>query len=250
MALSEAPADPCGTCGLCCRSYLVPLCGRDVWHISTRQRMAPEQFVFACEQNTPTADGFYLDPTATSYLLALDKRGKLRAQNPCIFLLELQGGYSRCGIYAHRPVVCRDYPMRAVAGGVELRADVLCPPDSWSPATLRRPSWTAALQRRRMHFDIYSLVVARWNAHLTTGDSNTQANLGDYLGYLLNVYERLDALEREYGEERVSAVECRWGEDQPADGAQPGKADPPAWLTYAGAVRAIVNAFYQAVPSL
>jgi hypothetical protein len=61
-----------------------------------------------------------------------------------------------------------------------------------------------------MHFNIYNLVVARWNAHLTVGNANRKENLGGYLGCLLNVYERLDALEREYGEARVSEVESEW----------------------------------------
>jgi Fe-S-cluster containining protein len=257
MELSEgkAPADPCGTCGVCCRSYMVPLCGRDVWQISIRLRMAPEQFVFAYREDAPTADAFYLDPAGAAYSLCLDKRGKRsgfdwQAQSPCIFLLELQGGHCRCGIYAHRPMVCRDYPMRAVAGGVAVRDDVLCPPNSWSPAMLRRPSWSIALQRRRMHFDIYRVVVARWNAHLTAGNANRTENLDGYLGYLLNVYERLDALEREYGEARVGEVEREWGNDQPESGEPPSDDDLAAWLIYAGTVRAIVNAFYPAVPPL
>jgi Fe-S-cluster containining protein len=243
--MPDTEKDPCGTCGLCCRSYLVPVCGLDVWKICVSQRLPPEQFVFAAEQDTPRADGFYLDPASAPFGLALEKRGRLRAKGPCVFLLELRGGHSRCGIYEHRPVVCGAYPMLDVGGAVEPRSDALCPPDAWSPAALRRPSWSTAMQRRRMHFDIYHLVVARWNAHLPPAGTRDPHRLGDYLAYLLNVYDRLARLADGLGEDRVGAIERFWGTDPGSEsGAGAG------WLNYAAEVREIVNAFYPAVPPL
>ena len=38
------PHNSCASCGICCRSHIIPLSGYDVWRISTRQHLSPEQF--------------------------------------------------------------------------------------------------------------------------------------------------------------------------------------------------------------
>src|SRR6266498_4427592 len=147
--LSPEPtaANPCATCGQCCRSYIVSVCGHDVWQISTRQRLSPERFLVACPQDEPRRDGFLLVATGATYGLMLDQQGPLEATQPCVFLLQLGGGHARCGIYDHRPVVCQAYPMGRSDAGILKRDNVLCPPDSWSPSQLRHPAWRPALQR-------------------------------------------------------------------------------------------------------
>jgi Fe-S-cluster containining protein len=238
--MDEEIASPCSTCGKCCRGYVVPLCGRDVWRISTSQRLSPEHFVFAREQQSEVADAFHLDQDR-AYHLALDKRGPLRLHSPCVFLLELGGGYSRCGIYAERPLVCRTYPMQLRNGVTELRSQVLCPPGAWSSAALAHPSWTVGLQQQRMHQDIYHLVVARWNLQLAARGAAATANLGEYLSYLLNVYERLDRLEQAVGAAELAEVARCWRFGAgPSGNAQ----DDATWSRYAASVREVVDTFY------
>ena len=237
--MSEEAASPCSTCGVCCRNYLVPLCGRDVWRISTSQHLPPEQFVFARAAQSRAADAFHLDQEQ-AYHLALDKRGRMRVQSPCVFLVELGGGHSRCGIYAERPVVCRTYPMHLGNAVAQMRTDVLCPPGAWPPAALAQPSWTAALLWQRMHLDIYHLVVARWNLRMAARGDGARASLGEYLSYLLNIYESLDRLERSVGAAHLAEVSRCW---RLGKGASGNNDDDVTWAEYAVTVQEVVQAF-------
>jgi Fe-S-cluster containining protein len=235
--------NPCSTCGLCCRNYIVTVCGYDAWLICTRQRLNPEQFLVAVPQNPPGRDGFQLEPNGAPYGLMLDKAGPLKHTQPCVFLLQLGGGRDRCGIYAERPVVCQSYPMAFRHRHVVQRNNVLCPPDAWPEEEVRRPEWREAVQRQRMHFEVYYQVVARWNArvnaagaekrfagptYVATGRGDWRATsapgrrfaLREYLDYLLNVYTRLAGLDAAVGEAELARVRDAWGivprEGQPA----------------------------------
>jgi Fe-S-cluster containining protein len=152
--MSQLPHNPCHTCGACCRSYAVPVCGYDLWRISTYQRLRPQEYVVAARQKDVTPEGFRLEREGPTYFLVLDKQGKLVPNNPCIFLVRLGGNHDRCGIYTHRPVVCQVYPMTVRNQVILQREDALCPPNAWPEAMLQHPAWRAALQRQRMHFDI------------------------------------------------------------------------------------------------
>ncbi len=245
--MSDRPHNPCGTCGICCRSYIVPLCGYDVWRISTLQRLGPEQFVIACEQGQPGADGFLLDDGQSHYGLVLDKRGPVNPKRPCVFLIDLAGGHSRCGIYEHRPVVCQAYPMVLSQTGVAQRRDSLCPPNSWPPAAIARPHWHLALQRQRMHIDIYHLVVACWNQRVVSRGSGTTHSLGEFFDYLMNVYDRLETLAIETGAQALGEIERTWGQSAaaPHDSATAdAPPEAPIWYEYCGRAGTIIDEFY------
>jgi Fe-S-cluster containining protein len=248
-------ADPCSTCGLCCRSYIVPVCGDDVWRISNRQRLAPEQFLIACPQQTPGADGFFLAPGGQAYGLALDKRGRFHPKRPCVFLVELAGGQSRCGVYDHRPVVCQAYPMSLRGTLVTQRADSLCPPGSWTEVEVARPAWRAAQQRQRMRFDVYHEVVAYWNARVAAAGAAFPAArfpLVEYLSYVLNVYARLAALDEGLGPEGLERLVAGWptgllpGAEVAAEYLPDGA---PDWLAYLRRARRIIEPFYGVAPA-
>ena len=249
--MTERRHNPCATCGACCRSYLVPVCGYDVWLISTRQRLGPEQFLLTIPQQEPGPDGFRLEPEGPTYGLALDKQGPLRATQPCVFLVHLTDGNDRCGIYAERPVVCQSYPMSTWRASVIQRRDALCPSGSWSDADIGTPSWRDALQRLRMHFDIYHEVVARWNARVATAAARAQFDLREYFSYLLNVHDRLAALDDAMGAAALAEVQAAWpalpspGDVAPSAAGSDGKA---VWLQYFGRVRQIVQGFYPGTP--
>jgi Fe-S-cluster containining protein len=237
--MSAVPHNPCATCGACCRSYIVPVCGYDVWRISASQRLAPEQFLVPIPQNPPRSDGFLLEKDAPPYGLALDKRGRFHPNQPCIFLVELKGGHSRCGIYAHRPTVCQAYPMTLRDGETTQYPDALCPPGSWPEAAVRRPSWREAIARRTLHFAIYEDVVSRWNARVLAAPPGTAFSLFAFYDYLINVYDRLDALNCEVGAPALDEIQRTWGSD-PADSNEP----RPLWLDYHAAVRQMLVGFY------
>jgi Fe-S-cluster containining protein len=242
-------ANPCADCGACCRSYVVPVYGYDVWLISRRERLSPQDFLIACAQSKPAGDGFRLDADGPAYGLALDKRGRVHPKQPCIFLLRLADGSERCGIYAHRPVVCQAYPMALWSGVVFQRREALCPPDSWSLAEVVRPSWRSALQRVRMHFDVYQEVVACWNARVAAAPPARRLAPARYYDFLLNVYDALAAVDERFGAAGMAAVQASWpnhprSEEALAAAARAaGAADEPPWLAYLGEARPVIDRF-------
>jgi Fe-S-cluster containining protein len=272
----DAPrVNPCATCGACCRSYIVPVCGYDVWLICTRQRLSPAQFLVAAQRDPAGFDGFRLEQGGPHYGLMLDKRGRLHPKQPCVFLVRLADGNDRCGVYAERPVVCQSYPMSLLKGVVTQRGDTLCPPGAWPAPAVQRPAWRHALQRMRMHFDVYYEVVARWNARVAAGPG-AGLGLGQYYSYLINVYDRLAALDATVGQEQLVRIRDTWGVvPAPADTSEasgapqasdaasgessgdsaaaaevsvPGDAYP--WLAYLSCARQIVDGFFPEVAPL
>jgi Fe-S-cluster containining protein len=248
---AEPSQQPCATCGACCRDYVVPVFGHDVWRISTGQRLSPEHFVVAYPQKAAALDGFLLEAGGVSFSLALDKRGPFKAGRSCVFLVELVGGHARCGIYAQRPVVCRAYPMTIWSGVVAQRPESLCPPDSWPLAAVLRPAWRSALQRLRLQWDIYGEVVARWNARVAAASTHRSFALPEFLSYLINVYDRLAALERELGEATMTEVEATWP-NVPRAPLDPRllAADAAAlpWLGYFSRARQVIDTYYPDIP--
>ncbi len=250
------PHNPCATCGACCRSYVVPVCGYDVWLISTGQRLSPEQFLVACPQEEPGFDGLRLEAEGITYGLALDKQGRFHPSRPCVFLMHFANGHMRCGIYPHRPSVCRVYPMSIWNGVVYKTEESLCPPGAWPEDEPQRPGWRAALQRMYMHFDIYNEVVARWNAHVAKAGQQVQGirfTLHEYFSYLLNVYDRLAALNRQIGDEELSRIQAGWptaprpqislAELRIRTGQHP-------WLEYLMKAREVIDRFYPEIEPL
>jgi len=251
-------SDPCGTCARCCKSYVVTVCGYDVWLICTQQRLSPEQFLVVFPPAEAGLDSFLLESGGPPLGLMLDKQGPLKAKQPCVFLMHFGGGIERCGIYAQRPVVCQSYPMTVWRGDVQIRDDVLCPPDAWPAAAVRRPAWRVALQRQRMHFDVYRQAVMRWNARVAAAPARRFAS-GEYFSYLLNVYDRLARLDGEVGEAELLRVRDSWGllrrvgdpaPSRPADGSPRQVRVPPGdypWVDYLLRVKAVIDGFFPEV---
>lgn len=246
-----APHNPCATCGACCRSYIVPVCGYDVWLLSTYQRLNPKQFLVAYPQEEVSIDGFRLDAESKPYGLALDKQGKFALDKPCIFLMHLGEGNDRCGVYDHRPVTCRAYPMALWDRTIFLRKDAMCPPRSWPLAQLQEPSWKVALRRFHMHFDMYREVIGRWNGHVALSPEGTRFKFSDYFNYIMNVYDRLALLDAELGEAALKEVEGGWPTlPRPSlevDEFRVRVGELP-WLDYLSRARQIIDSFYPEVP--
>ena len=186
---NPAQSHPCDTCGDCCRSYLVPLCGHDVWSISRYLHLPPSKFAIAWQEEEPSVDGFRLERDGPLFSLVLDKRSWSRDRSPCIFLMRLPGGRDRCGIYDHRPVSCRAYPMLLVHDTIRLRDDSLCPPDAWPPDEPTKPGGRVAVEQAHHHFAVYQIVLSVWNQRVRAAE--TAHTLEDYYAYLLDAYDRV-----------------------------------------------------------
>lgn len=249
--MTWAPASPCAACGACCRAYIVPVCGHDVWRICRGQHLSPEQFLIPCPQEQPEGDGFRLEREGKTYALALDKQGRLVKTQPCVFLVDLPGGGGKCGIYADRPIVCQTYPMSLMQGVVFERTKTQCPPGSWSPHAPKDPVWRTRLQRLHLRYDVYAEVVARWNARVELDTTGAVLTFFEYFGYVLNVYDRLTALDSILGEDTVSAVEASWpGIPRPDDPAELPLREPGPWLSYFKEVRRLLDQVFPRVPPL
>ena len=253
--MSEAPADqhnPCATCGACCRNYLVPLFGYDVWLIATRQRLSPESFCLIYPEKEARPESFHLEADGQDYSLALDKKGRFALKKSCIFLMELPGENARCGVYDHRPVVCRSYPMSMWSRVVAQRRETLCPPDAWPLKEVTHPRWAVALRRLCLDLDVYGEVVTRWNARVATRPGFSFA-LPEFFSYLLNVYDRLATLDESLGPERMAEVESTWPTfprpalDDPAKLQELAEQGVP-WARYLIHARLAIDSFYPTIP--
>jgi Fe-S-cluster containining protein len=243
--------DPCAPCGLCCRSYLVPVFGHDVWRITTELGLAPERFLFVAEQAEPDPLGFRLDAGGTTHGLALMKEEPITATQPCVFL-EQDGDRSRCGIYHQRPITCRAYPMGKLGAAVYQRAATLCPPDAWTEADLTARHWRTTLQTLRMQRDVYVEAVARWNAAVVRWAPPAPLPATVYSGYLLTVYRGIAELEETVGPTALEPVVDEWARlpQRTAADAAGGRETEPAWIAHFRAVRAVIDRTFPELPPL
>jgi Fe-S-cluster containining protein len=192
----------------------------------------------------PDPDTFRLRPGGTQFRLVLEKRGTFEPTGPCVFLMELGGGHSRCGVYDDRPSVCRIYPTRMTQGVLALGGDVLCPPDAWSAEDVALRHWRDAHRRMRFHFDVYVEVVRRWNARIDAMD--TSSKVTEYLDYVLNVYAGLAAVDAAVPATELENIALEWrSPPQERDGGE-----PPRWLRYFRDARDVIDQFFPEVPPL
>jgi Fe-S-cluster containining protein len=175
---------------------VVSLLGYDVWRISRGLRLSPELFVLVHDQPQPADDGFLLEPDGWPQGLALDKQGSFDPKQPCVFLLELGGGQARCGIYEHRPAVCRTYPMALREAVTRLRDDALCPSGAWSAEEIGQLAWTRELRAYREHWNVYVAIVQRWNQRVQS-QAEGRFSFSHYLAYILNAYDWIASSEPE-----------------------------------------------------
>jgi Fe-S-cluster containining protein len=204
-----------GCNGRCCYHYIVPVTGYDAYTIASAQNLSMEQFLTYVPEEKATAWGFCLDQTKTTYSLVLNKQRSRRKKKPCIFLISLPGGYGRCGIYPHRPLVCQTYPAVLHNGSVDIREDVACPKDSWNIAAMDLPTWRLSLLRMEMEYAIYHLIVSQWNERVKNGPAGGSYSILQYFAYLMNVYYRLEQLKHSISSEEMSLITRTWGQRPP-----------------------------------
>lgn len=183
---------PCARCTEgCCREYLVTVTGLDVFRITRGLGLAPSQFVVAVPLGDRHAEGFRLGAEDARYQLALDKRRDGPNAGWCVFWMRLGAHAGRCGIYAHRPQVCRTYPATLVDGEVARRDDVLCPAGSWGPGSaLASPEWRRRAERQFAEYELDAIVNHHWNLHAAVAEGDDP--LDAYVSWMLAVYAALD----------------------------------------------------------
>jgi Fe-S-cluster containining protein len=217
-----------------------------VWRIASSQRLAPQQFLVAMSSKDPDPDTFRLTHGGTPYRLVLEKRGVFEPTAPCVFLLELGGGHSRCGVYNDRPSVCRTYPTKFSDDVVALNSDVRCPPDSWSAEDIALRHWRDAHRRMRFQLDVYIEVVSRWNARIDTMPPESKSTVSEYLDYLLNVYTGLAALDATIETAELERVVLEWR----SAASRGDTSESSRWLKYFRDARVVIDGFFPTVAPL
>jgi hypothetical protein len=139
------------------------------------------------------------------------------------------------------------------SGIVAERPDSLCPTGAWPLADVLRPGWRGALQGLRMQLDVYGEVIARWNARVDASPPEKAYVLPELLAFVMNVYDRLAALDAAAGPEHLTRIVATWPNfprapldldvlDEP-EGA-------PLWLRYFFQARQVIDGFYPELPRL
>ncbi len=241
------PHIPCVSClAPCCFRHIVAVTGYDAWRISTRLRLPMEEFLIFGHVPGEERVSFRLRPGGEGYILALaKKRGKAKAQNrPCSFLVQLPGGFNRCGIYEHRPLACQIYPFAVRNGVVLMKPDHLCPPRGWNLAEIDHDEVRVRVLRFTMEYDTYAFVVRTWNRFVDAGSPDHSLHVRAYLAYLSNAYAALERTRGAIPADAWSGILRQWaeasarGEDPlttEVDDSLPRGLDP--WTDWIGGVR-------------
>ena len=178
----------CNGCfGRCCREYLVPITGADIWRIARTHHLMPMDFVSCDVEESPTPAGVLLRLGGPTYALALQHHQPRAHERVCMFL----NPDGRCSIYADRPLVCQTYPMYLRKGIVTPREDLLCPDGSWAGIERTQAAWRARIIAQEQAWQDYALVVAAWNGAIRSLQSEAGAVLAQYLDYLMCAYDLL-----------------------------------------------------------
>ncbi|MCO5967739.1 YkgJ family cysteine cluster protein [Actinoallomurus soli] len=167
-----------GCAGRCCRSYAVGVTVRDVRALAEGTAMHPSDFI---RLRDTKGEGFRLQPGGPAKEICLQRRSETGA---CVFLMEIASGIARCGVYAHRPLVCSTFPLSLHRGVVTTREDTVCGPDSWNLATMDLPAYRRDITRDRSAWAEHRQVMRSWN---TVVDARGwKATSQDLYEYLLN----------------------------------------------------------------
>jgi Fe-S-cluster containining protein len=167
----------CADCGgKCCREYKVGVTVRDVRVLAEGTAMRPSDFIRLLDTDK---EGFHLRPGGPAKKLYMQRSS---AGTGCVFLMEIASDRARCGVYAHRPLVCSTFPLAIQRGVVAFREETICDPDSWNPTALDLPACRRELTRDQAARAEHRQIVRAWNKLVDASDREaTPEELYDFL---------------------------------------------------------------------
>ncbi|MFB9833547.1 YkgJ family cysteine cluster protein [Actinoallomurus acaciae] len=174
---SGASAAGCADCGgKCCREYKVGVTVRDVRVLAEGTAMHPSDFIRLLDTDK---EGFRLRPGGPAKKLYLQRSS---AGTGCVFLMEIAAGRARCGVYAHRPLVCSTFPLSIQRGVVTPREETICDIDSWNLAGMDLPACRRELIQDRSAREEHRQLIQAWNKIVDASDrESTPQELYDWL---------------------------------------------------------------------
>lgn len=189
----DASSRACLSChGPCCFEYTVPISGFDLWRLAHNLGVPWASLVELDFHKIALYDGFRLDRGPKHYFFKL----KRRESGACQLLVEIDGGYRRCGVHALRPGPCRRFPLVPSDGpdGVEFAEHADCPAPQ---AAIYR----GALAELRHLVDepeadraLYHRVLARWDLVPRFVPVETPLTVDQFYGWVSRVYQAIEPL--------------------------------------------------------
>ncbi|MGI5224231.1 YkgJ family cysteine cluster protein [Actinoallomurus sp. CA-142502] len=165
-----------GCAARCCRKYQVGITPRDVRVLAEGTAMHPSDFVRLLDTDK---EGFRLRPGGPAKKLYLQRSAD---DSGCVFLMEIASGEARCGVYAHRPLVCSTFPMSLRGGVVTVRENVVCGPDSWNLFAMDLPNSRRELTLDNAARAEHREIIQAWNKRIdASGREATPYDLYDFL---------------------------------------------------------------------
>jgi Fe-S-cluster containining protein len=170
----------CASCaGRCCRSYRVEVTVTDVRTLAAGTAMHPRDFIRLREDGRNT--GFRLRPDGPTMELNLVRRPHTGG---CVFLMEIAPDVARCGVYAHRPLVCSNFPTTVRHGAVGIRQNVTCAENSWNLAAMDLGTYRRGHVRSVAAWAEHWQTVRAWNSVLE--ENSREATEEDLYEFLLS----------------------------------------------------------------
>ncbi|MCB9732039.1 MAG: YkgJ family cysteine cluster protein [Deltaproteobacteria bacterium] len=226
----------CATCATsaCCVRLEPELTGFDIARLARARGLAADEIARLApgHGDLAQADGVLLDGPDRVWLLQLrpaDPRAP-RAERRCAFLLHLAPGVDRCGVYAHRPMLCRTFPTELTVAGVMVATpEAICPPNAWDIARTDLAGARQVHLRAAIERELHRAALARWNAAASEREAAPRdAVIAAFFAWLERVTAALEAALAPHLA-TPAAVEAaardldlpRDGDDRPADALGP-----------------------------
>lgn len=167
----------CGHCGgKCCRMYRVGVNIADVWRIADGTALHPREFITLTHAE---GNGFRLKRYGSHQAFLLQRRPE---NNACVFLMEIAENRARCGVYAHRPRVCSNFPTALKNGAITIREGTACGDNSWNLAGMDLPAYRRGHTEDKAGWERHREVVEAWNEMIDASDKEaTEDELFDFL---------------------------------------------------------------------
>jgi Fe-S-cluster containining protein len=196
--VSTAPVTvPCESCiAGCCRGFALVIEGFDAYRIGRGLGLPLIDFLSLRWMEEPDEDHCVIldgrpDAEKRFHRLMLQRIPDTNGEHTqrCMFLVTV-GARARCGIYEHRPIMCRTYPTWLKDGIIGTSGGKFCPPNVWTVESLDVPKFRARHQFRARQRVIYVHLVEAWNARVHALQEKRTA--ADFFRYLFSCYGELE----------------------------------------------------------
>ena len=162
---------PCVSCHTnCCKEYVIFVNAHDVYRISTKLGLSPENFL-----EIYGAKDYDLGIQVQEGLLDLALK---QNNDTCMFLQEYDDSF-QCTVHNFKPSVCKSYPFQMKNGKLIQMTEKLCPVE-WNTKEFETMMSTH-LKKDEYEWKFYDKLVQEWNKQ-----HQTKKPLSEFLKFMMN----------------------------------------------------------------